>query len=68
MLVRTIAAGALTALVATAGAAQARDQIQIAGSSTVLPFANIVAEQFGKTFAGKFKTPIVESGGSSAGL
>ncbi len=45
----------------------ARDQIQIAGSSTVLPYANIVAEQFGKTY-GNFKTPIVESGGSSAGL
>ena len=47
--------------------ASARDQVQIAGSSTVLPYANIVAEQFGKTF-GKFKTPIVESGGSGAGL
>jgi phosphate transport system substrate-binding protein len=45
----------------------ARDQVKIAGSSTVLPYANIVAEQFGKTY-GKFKTPIVESGGSSAGL
>lgn len=49
------------------GAAQARDQIQVAGSSTVLPFANIAAEQFGKSNP-KFKTPIVESGGSSAGL
>jgi phosphate transport system substrate-binding protein len=45
----------------------ARDQVKIAGSSTVLPYANIVAEQFGKTF-NKLKTPIVESGGSSAGL
>ncbi len=69
MLVRTIAAGTFTALAVLAtGTAQARDQIQIAGSSTVLPFANIAAEQFGKAFAGKFKTPIVESGGSSAGL
>lgn len=50
-----------------AGPALARDQVQIAGSSTVLPYANIVAEQFGKAF-GKFKTPVVESGGSSAGL
>jgi phosphate transport system substrate-binding protein len=41
--------------------------VQIAGSSTVLPYANIVAEQFGKTNA-KLKTPVVESGGSSAGL
>lgn len=48
-------------------AASARDQIQIAGSSTVLPYANIVAEQYGKAFS-QFKTPVVESGGSSAGL
>ncbi len=69
MITRTNTAGALAALlVATiAAGAQARDQVQIAGSSTVLPFANIVAEQFGKTNS-KFKTPIVESGGSSAGL
>lgn len=50
-----------------ASAAEARDQVKVAGSSTVLPYANIVAEQFGKVFS-KFKTPIVESGGSSAGL
>ncbi len=47
--------------------ALARDQIQIAGSSTVLPYAQIVAEDFGKAYS-KFKTPVVESGGSSAGL
>lgn len=46
--------------------AQARDQVHVAGSSTVLPYANIVAEQFGKRY--NFKTPIIESGGSSAGL
>ena len=50
-----------------AGTATARDQVKIAGSSTVLPYANIVAEQFGKTFT-KFKTPLVESGGTGAGL
>jgi phosphate transport system substrate-binding protein len=48
------------------GTAYARDQVQVAGSSTVLPYANIVAEQFGKRFSGR--TPIIESGGSSAGL
>lgn len=58
---------ALVASVAFAGAAAARDQIQIAGSSTVLPYAKIVAETFGETFP-DFKTPIVESGGSSGGL
>lgn len=60
-------AAAVVGTFAFAGAAVARDQIQIAGSSTVLPYANIVAEQFGKANS-NFKTPIVESGGSSAGL
>jgi len=53
--------------IAFACAALARDQVKVAGSSTVLPYANIVAEQFGKTFS-NFKTPVIESGGSSAGL
>ncbi|MCE8032395.1 phosphonate ABC transporter substrate-binding protein [Billgrantia tianxiuensis] len=48
-------------------AAQARDTIQIAGSSTVLPFASIVAEEFGASFP-QFNTPVVGSGGSSGGL
>ncbi|MBI1181837.1 MAG: phosphonate ABC transporter substrate-binding protein [Alphaproteobacteria bacterium] len=51
---------------AAPGAVYARDQIQIAGSSTVLPFATVVAEQFGKQT--KHPAPVVESGGSSAGL
>jgi phosphate transport system substrate-binding protein len=58
---------AAVGLAAFAGAASARDQVKVAGSSTVLPYANIVAEQFGKTFS-NFKTPVIESGGSSAGL
>lgn len=45
----------------------ARDTIQIAGSSTVLPFASIVAEEFGNTYP-QFKTPVVGSGGTSGGL
>ncbi len=56
---------ALAATVAFAGAAVARDQIQIAGSSTVLPYASIVAEAFGENFS--FGTPVVEGGGSGAG-
>ena len=59
------AAAALVASTAFAGAAIARDQIQIAGSSTVLPYASIVAEAFGENFS--FPTPVVESGGSGAG-
>lgn len=60
----TVSALAVAAVSATAAAA--RDQIQIAGSSTVLPYAQIVAEAFGENFS--FPTPVVESGGSSAGL
>ena len=55
---------AITAISSTA--AFARDNLQIAGSSTVLPYASIVAEAFGENF--DFPTPVVEGGGSSAGL
>lgn len=61
---RTASALAIIALSATA--ATARDQVQVAGSSTVLPYASIVAEAFGENF--DFPTPVIESGGSSAGL
>lgn len=57
---------AAVATVAMVGAAQARDQIRIVGSSTVYPFATAVAENFGKTTG--FKTPVVESTGSGGGL
>ncbi len=60
----TVSAMAVAAVSATAAAA--RDQVQIAGSSTVLPYASIVAEAFGENF--DFPTPVVELGGSSAGL
>ena len=53
------------AMAAAATAADARDQVQIAGSSTVLPYATIVAEAFGENF--DFPTPVVEGGGSGAG-
>ncbi len=46
--------------------AAGRDYISIVGSSTVYPFATVVAEQFGKTT--KFKTPKIESTGSGGGL
>ncbi|MFV0662949.1 substrate-binding domain-containing protein [Denitromonas sp.] len=60
-----ITASAIAIIAMSAGAAAARDQIQIAGSSTVLPYATIVAEAFGENF--DFPTPVVESGGSGAG-
>jgi phosphate transport system substrate-binding protein len=63
-LITGIAAFALSTSV-FAGAAIARDQIQIKGSSTVLPYATIVAEAFGENF--DFPTPVVEGGGSGAG-
>ena len=57
-------AAAMTAM--NAGAQSARDQISIVGSSTVYPFATVVAEQFGRST--EFKTPTVESTGSGGGL
>ncbi len=61
-----LTASALAISAVSASASAARDQIQVAGSSTVLPYASIVAEAFGENF--DFPTPVVESGGSSAGL
>lgn len=57
------AAATVAALMSTP--AMARDNVSIAGSSTVLPFATIVAERLGRNPA--FNTPVVESGGSSVG-
>ncbi|HET6622114.1 MAG TPA: PstS family phosphate ABC transporter substrate-binding protein [Dongiaceae bacterium] len=62
----SVALAALAGLATTAGAAEARDQIHIVGSSTVFPFTTAVAENFGK--AGKFKTPVVESTGTGGGF
>lgn len=62
----SVSAIALAAVAATTASAQSRDNVQIAGSSTVLPYATIVAEAFGENF--DFPTPVVESGGSSTGL
>ena len=45
--------------------AYARDQIRIVGSSTVYPFATIVAEKFGQT---GFATPVIESTGTGGGM
>jgi phosphate transport system substrate-binding protein len=54
-------------IIASFGLANAaRDYINIVGSSTVYPFATVVAEQFGKSTS--FKTPKIESTGSGGGL
>lgn len=60
----------LATAVSLSSAAQAqatRDTIQVAGSSTVLPFSSIAAEEFGNSFA-QFKIPVVGSGGTGGGL
>ena len=56
---------AASVLILAASAAVARDNIQVTGSSTVLPYATIVAESFGENF--DFPSPVVEGGGSGAG-
>ncbi len=61
-----LSASALAIAAVSATTAAARDNVQVAGSSTVLPYASIVAELFGENT--DFPTPVVESGGSSAGL
>ncbi len=64
---KSVAALAISAALASvAGTAVARDYISIVGSSTVYPFATVVAEQFGKTT--RFKTPKIESTGSGGGM
>jgi phosphate transport system substrate-binding protein len=62
---RTIILTSIISSLVLTTVAQARDSISVAGSSTVLPFARIIAEQLGKN--PNFKTPVVESGGSSVG-
>ncbi len=63
-----LTASLAAALISTTQVASAaRDYISIVGSSTVYPFATVVAERFGKTNP-KFKTPKVESTGSGGGF
>jgi len=61
-----LTASTLAIATISATTAAARDNVQVAGSSTVLPYASIIAEFFGEN--SDFPTPVVESGGSSAGL
>jgi len=56
-------AGSIAAISAPA---MARDTISIVGSSTVYPFATVVAERFGRNT--DFPTPKIESTGSGGGL
>ncbi len=60
-------AGLVLVTACSCGTAAARDYIQVSGSSTVLPYAKIVAETFGESFT-NYRTPVIESGGSGAGI
>ena len=51
---------------AAASAQSGRDYVYVVGSSTVYPFATVVAERFGRS--SEFKTPKIESTGSGGGL
>ncbi|WP_028489463.1 substrate-binding domain-containing protein [Thiothrix lacustris] len=53
-------------LVTAAGVAQARDNIEIVGSSTVYPFSTAVAEQFAKKTG--MAAPKVEATGTGGGM
>lgn len=64
---KTVFAAILATTAAIAAVpAQARDQINIVGSSTVYPFATVVAERFGRATGNP--TPTIESTGSGGGL
>lgn len=65
-MLKTLFPFGVAAALLLAGAAEARDQIRIVGSSTVFPFAAAVAERFGR--ATTYKTPVVESTGSGSGI
>ncbi|WEX10026.1 substrate-binding domain-containing protein [Chelativorans sp. AA-79] len=60
------ASAASIALVAAVGSAAARDQIRIVGSSTVFPYTQAVAEEFGNL--GSFPAPVTESTGTGGGM
>ncbi len=63
---KTIVATAAVIAATSSVYAQGREHIEIVGSSTVYPFATVVAETFGNKT--EFKTPKIESTGSGGGL
>ena len=65
MNIRTLAVAATTLILAS-GAAEARDQIQIVGSSTVFPYTQAVAENFANMTGNP--SPVVESTGTGGGM
>jgi phosphate transport system substrate-binding protein len=68
MKISSISLGVVALAIGTGAAfAQSSEPLQIAGSSTVLPFASIVAEEFAQSYP-EFGNPIVEGGGTGGGL
>ncbi|MEX2517790.1 MAG: substrate-binding domain-containing protein [Paracoccaceae bacterium] len=63
---RIAAAAIAVAAIGVAGAASARDQIRVVGSSTVFPYSQAVAEELGARMGGA--APIVESTGTGGGM
>ena len=68
MIKNTFTSCLLAALVSAgfSASASARDYLSIVGSSTVYPFATVVAERFGKST--NYSTPKIESTGSGGGF
>ena len=65
-LVAISAAAAVAGTIGFAGAAEARDQIKIVGSSTVFPYTQAVAEEFTRKHGQR--APVVESTGTGGGM
>ncbi len=57
---------ALAVLALTAGAATAREEIRVVGSSTVFPYTQAVAEQFSNNTGAP--SPVIESTGTGGGM
>ena len=63
---KLVLSAAVAVLSMNALQAAGRDTISVMGSSTVYPFATVVAERFGK--GSDFKTPKIESTGTGGGM
>jgi phosphate transport system substrate-binding protein len=64
--IKIVVVAACLTLSSLAFAQSGRDYVYVVGSSTVYPFATVVAERFGR--GSEFKTPKIESTGSGGGL
>ncbi|HKJ51294.1 MAG TPA: PstS family phosphate ABC transporter substrate-binding protein [Gammaproteobacteria bacterium] len=63
---KVLIATAMTVVLAANAYAAGRSTISVVGSSTVYPFATVVAERFGKKTS--YSTPKIESTGSGGGM